>query len=193
MDQAVFKALTRWPNVPAVYGWLKLDARGNWLLRAPATGHFSVVGNRALSGFIARNYAADERGAWYFQNGPQRVYVQLERAPLVFRLDREGLRDQCGQPSGSLRGAWVDERGALYLAGERALGVLDDRDLAAAWAAMVDPHGAPLGDRLAALLEGDRSISALLEVAGDRVGLERIDSGAIESRFGFVLDPREGT
>jgi hypothetical protein len=63
--------------VPAVYGWLALDRRGRWLLKEPAGARFSGVGNVALREFIGRKYAVDERGCWYFQNGPQRVYVAL--------------------------------------------------------------------------------------------------------------------
>jgi len=77
MDDTVRRALERWPGVPAVYGWLALDRRGEWRLRNPASGAFERIGNAALRAFIARNYAADARGAWYFQNGPQRVYARL--------------------------------------------------------------------------------------------------------------------
>ena len=30
MDQSVKDAIARWPDVPAAYGWLSLDARGRW-------------------------------------------------------------------------------------------------------------------------------------------------------------------
>ena len=43
--------------------------------------------NEKLVGFINRNYLHDERGNWYFQNGPQRVYVNLEAAPFIARTD----------------------------------------------------------------------------------------------------------
>ena len=33
MDPIVRRAIARWPNVPAVYGWLKLDRRGRWSVR----------------------------------------------------------------------------------------------------------------------------------------------------------------
>ena len=32
MDPSVLNALERWPEVPAVYGWLSLSARGDWRL-----------------------------------------------------------------------------------------------------------------------------------------------------------------
>src|SRR5690606_15898587 len=33
MDPEVLAAIAKWPNVPAVYGWLGLTARGEWRLR----------------------------------------------------------------------------------------------------------------------------------------------------------------
>ena len=32
MDDIVKQALAKWPNVPHCYGWLGLDARGNWYM-----------------------------------------------------------------------------------------------------------------------------------------------------------------
>ena len=66
MDAAVIAALAKWPNVPAVFGWLRLDRRGNWLIREQQI-------RQPLAAFINRNYASDELGRHFFQNGPQRV------------------------------------------------------------------------------------------------------------------------
>ena len=33
MDDIVRQAIAKWPNVPDCYGWLGLDARGNWYMR----------------------------------------------------------------------------------------------------------------------------------------------------------------
>ena len=33
MDEIVKQAMAKWPNVPHCYGWLGLDARGNWYMR----------------------------------------------------------------------------------------------------------------------------------------------------------------
>jgi hypothetical protein len=132
VDEAVLRSLARWPGVADVYGWLELDRRGEWRLRSEgAEGRFGRIGNRALREFICRNYAADARGRWYFQNGPQKVYVRLAYAPLVVRLGADGLSDHCGRAFGEPFGLWQDEEGSLLLLGERGLGLLDDRDLAA--------------------------------------------------------------
>jgi hypothetical protein len=95
MDEIVRAALLKWPNVPHCFGWLALDARGEWYMRddqVQAAGPFPrVKGSRIvhekLRDFIERNYTSDEAGSWFFQNGPQRVYVTLEAAPFVWRLD----------------------------------------------------------------------------------------------------------
>jgi len=93
MDREVLDAMARWPQVPAVYGWLALDRRGNWLLRESEGGRLGRIGNAALREFIGRNYAADARGCWYFQNGPQRVFVELAYTPWVLHYEGVALRD----------------------------------------------------------------------------------------------------
>jgi hypothetical protein len=123
MDEIVARSLVKWPDVPAVYGWLALDRRGNWLIKG------ETIGNRALREFIARNYEADAQGRWFFQNGPQRVYVSLAYTPLVAHYAGEELFDHCGRPFVS-REALQDDEGSVLLVGERGVALLDDRDLA---------------------------------------------------------------
>jgi len=69
MDEIVSRSMLKWPDVPAVYGWLSLDRRGNWAIKT-AGGRFERIANAAVREFIGRNYAADAEGRWYFQNGP---------------------------------------------------------------------------------------------------------------------------
>ena len=123
MDDAVARSLAKWPNVPAVYGWLELDRRGNWLIKG------SRIGNAALREFIARNYDADGEGRWYFQNGPQRVYVKLAYTPLVVHYEGDAFVDHCGRPFSPIQ-AFQDDEGSVLLQGARAVALLDDRDLA---------------------------------------------------------------
>jgi len=123
MDEIVARSMAKWPDVPDVYGWLSLDRRGNWLLQR------QKIGNRALRDFISRNYQPDARGRWYFQNGPQRVFVQLAYTPLVVHHEGEALYDHCGRPFEALQ-AYLDEEGCLLMAGKPGIGLLDDRDLA---------------------------------------------------------------
>ena len=83
---------------------------------------------RGLGAFIDRNYAADEGGRWYFQNGPQRVYVKLAYTPLVVHYVGQALVDHCGREFASVL-AFQDDEGSVLLQGERAVALLDDRDL----------------------------------------------------------------
>ncbi|CAG9270645.1 DUF2946 family protein [Paraburkholderia unamae] len=124
MDDIVKQALARWPNVPHCTGWLMLDARGNWRMRDEAAQAGNTPGTAirhdALLGFINRNYERDANGQWYFQNGPQRVYVELEYTPWIVRLasDASGaltLTDQAGQPF-EPAAAWLDEAGSVIFA-----------------------------------------------------------------------------
>ncbi len=123
MDEIVARSLAKWPNVPAVYGWLELDRRGNWRIKGER------ITNPAFNDFIARNYDRDERGCWYFQNGPQRVFVTLAYTPRVVRHEGDSLVDQCGQAF-TLKTAYLDEEGSVLLEGNPGIALLDDRDLA---------------------------------------------------------------
>jgi len=122
MDEIVVRSLAKWPNVPAVYGWLDLDRRGNWLIKGER------IGNLALREFIARNYAADARGCWFFQNGPQRVFVRLAYTPLVLHYEGEGLFDHCGRAVEALE-TLLDDEGSVLIRCGHGIGLLDDRDL----------------------------------------------------------------
>lgn len=144
MDDIVKAALRKWPHVPDCRGWLALDARGDWYMRddrTQARGPFpQAKGSRILHDklreFIARNYEPDAQGCWYFQNGPQRVYVELECAPLVLGVQHlDGhwrVQAHTGEALQAIGAAWVDEQGRLYLVTERGLGLVRSADMDAA-------------------------------------------------------------
>jgi hypothetical protein len=150
VDEIVKAALKKWPKVPHCYGWLALDARGHWYMRderIQSAGEFPrVKGSRILHekliGFIQRNYAADEHGSWYFQNGPQRVYVELEAAPHVWRVADTapwGVTSHTGR-SAAPASAWLDEQGRLFLDTDIGFGIVHTLDMGAAADAV--EHGA---------------------------------------------------
>ena len=155
MDDIVKAAMAKWPNVPHCYGWLGLDARGNWYMRddnAQAAGAFcaaspepwrqlaskgSLLKHDKLIDFIQRNYAADDsstsqaKGQWFFQNGPQRVYVELEATPFVWRVD--GAPDfevtaHTGQVAITQR-CIIDEHGRVYLETALGFGLVHTQDM----------------------------------------------------------------
>lgn len=122
MDAVVAQAMAKWPNVPAVYGWLSLDRRGNWLIKGER------ISNHALREFIARNYESDDAGCWYFQNGPQRVYVSLAYTPWVVHHEGDGVLDHCGRAFPVERG-YLDDEGSVLVEAAGRIALVDDRDL----------------------------------------------------------------
>lgn len=141
MDDIVHQAMAKWPNVPDCYGWLGLDMRGNWYLRddqAQAAGTFasglpgskgSLLQHDKLIDFISRNYSADGLGRWFFQNGPQRVFVELQMAPLVWRVQADfSVKDHIGRDA-SVQTCWLDEQGHLFLQTDTGFGLVHTQDM----------------------------------------------------------------
>lgn len=137
MDDIVRQAIAKWPHVPDCYGWLGLDARGRWYMRDDATqarGPFpqakgAVLLHDKLIAFIHRNYEADAQGRWFFQNGPQRVYVELESTPLIWRMYDDGaVRSHTGQEAVPTE-CLIDEAGRVYLVAPQGLGLVHTLDV----------------------------------------------------------------
>jgi hypothetical protein len=193
MDDIVKQAMAKWPNVPDCYGWLALDARGNWRMRDEAAQRANAPGdklaNEALLGFINRNYAHDDGGRWYFQNGPQRVYVNLEATPFIARTDpSQGFVLQTGQALTAPDAAFMTDAGALVLQAGEVVAQLDDRDVAQVLARM-ELDGRPASvEAIMAWLEDDTGELAL--ATGDsRIKVERLAAEALPRRFGYVQVP----
>lgn len=165
MDDLVRQAMAKWPNVPDCYGWLGLDARGHWYMRddaAQAQGSFasgqpgakgSKLQHEKLIAFIERNYAADPQGQWYFQNGPQRVFVELEITPWVWRVDGQGEVQSHTHLPAEVMQAVTDERGWLYLCTSMGFGVVHSLDVGLAAQVLEGGHW-PLQECLRAELPG---------------------------------------
>jgi hypothetical protein len=82
-----------------------------------------------LIDFIARNYASDARGCWFFQNGPQRVFVELLVAPLIWRLQPDGaVHDHRGRTA-TIQNCWLDEEGHLFLLADTGFGLVHSQDM----------------------------------------------------------------
>jgi hypothetical protein len=176
MDDIVKQAIARWPNVPACAGWLGLDARGRWWMRddrAQAAGPFrggppeakgSRLEHAALIAFIGRNYLPDAQGRWFFQNGPQRVFVELEAAPLVWRVDsdlRIAASHADGRAADEVRACLVDAEGRVYLETDAGFGIVHSLDMV------------PVGDA----------------VERGRWTPEEVSAEDLPARFGYVRSP----
>lgn len=187
MEDWVTRALKRWPNVPALYGWLKLDRRGRWLIKG------ETIGRRQIVDVIGRNYGVDERGCWYFQNGPQRGYMELERAPFILHAadSPTGLRTHTALSVANISEAFLDEDGGMYLRTEHGPGALLDSDLDWALARMFF-RTASLSEAQVAtaisLPSGTRTELALRMDGGD-LAIHRLDTAVAPTRLGFVLNP----
>lgn len=200
MDDIVLRSMLKWPDVPSVYGWLRLDRRGRWLIRMPERGDAGTAGprferivNPAMIEFIGRNYAHDGEGRYFFQNGPQRVYVALEYTPWIFSLDGagQGLVTHTGAPAGAPRAACFDERGGLVLVCERGVGEVLDRDLAALEQRFLERDGQPLDvEALIGELHAGRTDMLSARILGADVTVEAIRSVKLAAHCGFVAQPR---
>ncbi|MBI4194902.1 MAG: DUF2946 family protein [Betaproteobacteria bacterium] len=193
MDDAVLRGMAKWPNVPAVYGWLSLDRRGHWLIKGER------VGNPLVSAFIGRNYEQDEHGRWFFQNGPQRVFVTLDYTPFVYRVvSAEGaplaLECHTGAPVTTVSGAWLDENGALLLETEHGIGLVHDRDLDRLPPHLIDMTATPLAedalDELMKSLQMRRRAPLWLAFRGNTTRIEPINTAEVPRRFGFLPTPK---
>ena len=196
MDEIVKAALAKWPNVPHCYGWLALDARGHWRMRDEAAQHANLAGDKivhtALLAFINRNYLHDAQGRWYFQNGPQRVYVNLAATPFIARTDTDGtLVLHTGEALPAIDAAWLTENGQLVArAGER-IALVDDRDMAQLLANFViDGRSADDEALLQWLAHPDSDTVLSLLYRGAQLPVGRIGFAQMAQSFGFVSEPQ---
>ena len=193
MDEIVRQAIAKWPSVPHCYGWLALDARGTFRMRDEAAQLANTPGDiirhAALLAFIHRNYTHDERGAWFFQNGPQRVYVELETTPFVVRTDpvhQFVLHD--GQVMSGIHEVCLTDQGQLVLNNGRQIAMLDDRDLAQCLP-LLKLRGQLIDDeQLMQWLASPNDDLSLGTREGD-VRVRWVRSDMLASSFGFVSRP----
>ena len=187
MDEIVLRSMLKWPDVPAVYGWLSLDRRGNWMIKTVA-GRFARIAHAAVREFIGRNYASDSEGRWYFQNGPQRVFVALDYTPWVYRLDDagQGFLAHTGAVPRALEAVFLDDAGGVLLKTEIGIGVLLDRDLSAFLERLGDVRGRALERLLEEVARGEEA-QAMLQ--GRKLPIAAIGAADVPVRFGFVARP----
>lgn len=182
-DDMVQRAMVKWPHVPSCAGWLGFDARGRWFMRDEAAqgvssfqaacatpalraGKGEELAHEGLLRFIARNQGRDAEGRCFFQNGPQRVFVELECAPFVWRLDAHlTVTSTTGNTAKQVTECLVDGLGRLFLHTDLGLGLVHSLDVMAASMAL------------------DQGVWHVEEVAFE----------SLPDRFGYVLSPQAST
>lgn len=202
MDEQVLRSLIKWPNVPHCFGWLALDRRGQWRMRdefAQANQLAgSVIQHAALNEFISRNYACDSLGRYFFQNGPQRVFITLDATPWIARIipSKNGpqLLTQCGteiKPQGALS----DEKGNIYISGLIAQSLSDQIDGTAFTktellsVALLHDHDLDLFSNQSKVIEDACSFRGSWQWDGKDLPIEPIHSAELSERFHFVKTP----
>ena len=197
MDDSVQRSMDKFPNTPVVYGWLRLDRRGVWWIRTARMDHHKI---RA---FIGRNYSVDERGCYYFQNGAQRVFVEIEVTPWIYSVEENEdhslrLMTHTDLPVEQVIGAFLTDSGDLMLETEFGAGLVNDRDLIRIFGLMCGEDGQLLDDdavstELELLLEKGSSDKLFIEYANRRVPVKTIDSESIANTYKFISKPTKAS
>jgi hypothetical protein len=202
MDEQVLRSLIKWPNVPHCFGWLALDRRGQWRMRDEYAQSNQLPGNViqhvALNEFISRNYAHDSLGRYFFQNGPQRVFITLDVTPWIARIipSESGpqLSTQCGtkiKPHSALS----DEKGNIYIAGSIPQSLPDQIDgtvftqTESLSIALLHDHDLDLFSDQSQIKEDACSFRGSWQWDGKDLPIEPIHSAELAGRFHFIKAP----
>jgi hypothetical protein len=196
MDEQVLRSLIKWPDVPDCFGWLALDRRGQWRMRNEFAQRNKLPGQTithvALNEFISRNYACDHLGRYFFQNGPQRVFITLDATPWIARIipskNEMQLITQCNEsmePSSALS----DENGNIYIVGKVNQNQFSQQDCQTA--ALLHDHDLDHFSEIAKLREEACSFGGSWTWQGKQLPLDPIHSEEIAARFKFITNPSD--
>jgi hypothetical protein len=197
MDDIVRQAMQKWPNVPHCYGWLALDHRGVWRMRDAHAQQHNLPGDKithtALIAFINRNYTHDNQGNWYFQNGPQRVYVDLARAPYILHTEpTHGLVTQTQETLSDIDSVWMNAEGVLFIMAADKISAVSDLDMAECLS-YITHNGQPVDDAaLLDWLDGQHHNTELVLALPNYPAqpIQYLGNIAAAQQFGFTLIPR---
>jgi hypothetical protein len=196
MDDIVKQGMAKWPNVPNVFGWLGLNRRGKWLIKG------EPIANPLVAEFIGRNYECDAQGRWFFQNGPQRVFVALDYTPFVYRLAWDPapqaparIESHTGRIAHRIDSVWIDDAGIVLLATDCGVGLIDDRDLDGLLPSFTDARGAALTEDTIAgaidRLQAGVAADLCFRYGGNTVAVSPVAAGEVPAKFGFVQRPAQ--
>lgn len=162
-----------------------------------------VIKHAALNAFIARNYASDSEGRYFLQNGPQRVYVNLEVTPWVVRMMPTGNTDkpwefqtQCESlllPTA----AFMDEAGGILIEGQItqtcATGPAANsfQEIKRLSIALLHDHDLELFSGMAALDHAACALDGKWLWHGKHLPLEPITREEVVRRFEYQMRPHD--
>ena len=157
-----------------------------------------VIQHAALNEFISRNYACDSLGRYFFQNGPQRVFITLDATPFIARMipSESGpqLLTQCGteiEPQGALS----DEKGNIYITGKIAQSLSDQIDgtgftkTESLSVALLHDHDLDLFSDQSKVMEDACSFRGSWQWDGKELPIEPIHAVELSERFHFIKAP----
>lgn len=187
MDDWVERAMRRWPNVPALFGWLGLDRRGRWLIRDEVIRHPRIIHT------ISRNYACDAHGRWFFQNGPQRGFIRLASTPMILKTTGdETLITHTELRVEQATSAFLTDEASIVLSTEHGPGEIVGADLDWALQRLRRADENVTEEALADALTLPSGELTHLSLAGDgfNLPLTRLDFAGAPARLNFVRDPQ---
>jgi hypothetical protein len=158
----------------------------------------SVIQHAALNEFISRNYACDSLGRYFFQNGPQRVFITLDATPWIARITPSAngpqLLTQCGTEI-QAHGALSDEKGNIYITGLIPQSLSDKTDgtvfskAESLSAALLHDHDLDLFSEQSKVQEDACSFRGTWLWNGKNLPIEPIHSIELSERFHFIKAP----
>jgi hypothetical protein len=158
----------------------------------------NVIQHTALNEFIARNYAHDSLGRYFFQNGPQRVFVTLDATPSIARMipseSGQHLLTQCGAEM-KPHSALSDEKGNIYITGLILQSHSDQIDGMAFTkteslsVALLHDHDLDLFSEQSKVQEDACSFRGSWQWGGKDLPIEPIHSTELSQRFHFIKAP----
>lgn len=203
MDQNVLDSLKKWPNVPFCYGWLAFDRRGDWRMRNEFAQQNKLPGDvirhTALKEFIERNYARDLKGQFFFQNGPQRVFVSLGYTPWVVRLIPHQNSWKFQTTSGieiTPSHCLLDEDGQILI--EATYPIIQEqhdseipfKETKSVSIGLLHDHDLDIFSSLANITQNACSLNGQLNWQGQKIEIEQVLSADLPKRYIFNAEPQ---
>lgn len=145
-----------------------------------------------LIDFINRHYRGDAAGRYYFQNGPQKVFVDLEGAPYILSFDaaQEQLRAHTGQGVAQVDAVSLLDDGGVALLSDLGPAEFDDRELIHLERFLRVPRGRDPVEALEILAtQPGTDAGVRFAFSGREVALGYCTRFELGARFGFVSDP----